>query len=259
MRIIQPSRKRKTGSKPSSSKSPNSTIELGDIVCAHKQDSPENSSVMSGGGTGKGVSINTKPSIESAQFSDGRKRRRSEFADVSFFNDRPTEQNVEAKSLKAGTGLSDEAKKEFNRLFLSGMRLLATREHSVKEIVDKLLSKTEFSDIAYAVVDELLENKYLSDQRFAESYIRSRASKGFGPVKIRSELKNKGISDQLIDEYMDMGSAAWFDAARVQHHKKYGDAPVSDYNHWTKRARFMQSRGFTMEQIQVTLPRLEFD
>lgn len=166
------------------------------------------------------------------------------------------------------TLIDDLAKKEFNDLFARGIRLLAMREHSVKEMVNKLSDKSqsadgfdcaETSDTILAVIDELLEKKYLSDERFTESYIRSRGNRGFGPIKIKAELKNKGVSNTLIQDYLDHGAAVWFDHAKSQYKKKYGDGPIGDYSIWTKRARFMQGRGFTMEQIQVTVPQFSSD
>ena len=176
---------------------------------------------------------------------EGKKRRRSELS-----------VGAECEPLQL---TADPAKKEFNEIFARGVRLLAMREHSVKEITTKLLDKSENSDVIHAVIDELLASKYLSDERFTESYVRARKNRGFGPVKIKSELKNKGISNNLIQDHLDEGAAIWFDNALSQYQKKYGDVPISDYNGWTKRARFMQSRGFTMEHIQVTVPRIEFD
>ena len=152
-----------------------------------------------------------------------------------------------------------ETKKEYDRLFAKGVRLLSMREHSAQEITDKLSAGAESLDIVYAVIDELNEKRYLSDERYAESYVRSRTIRGFGPLKIRAELKNKGIKNSMIDEYLNVDSPVWYDNARNQYRKKYGDEPVTDYNAWTKRARFLQSRGFTTEHIQVTLPSIDHD
>ena len=154
---------------------------------------------------------------------------------------------------------SDSAKKEYNNLFGRGIRLLAMREHSVKELTDKLLAKGDLADVVYGVIDDLVEQNLLSNDRFAENYVRARTARGFGPLKIQTELSAKGIDSGLISEYLDMNSAIWFDNAAAQYDKKYGEAPVSDYNEWSRRARFMQSRGFTMEHIQVTLPKVDFD
>lgn len=162
--------------------------------------------------------------------------------------------------VSAGSGETEHTvKKEFNVLMAKAVRLLAMREHSVKEVTDKLRAKTEQPHLVDSVVNELIERNYLSDQRFSESYVRHRRNRGFGPVKIRAELLVKGISTALVDEYLHLNSSLWYETAQQQYDKKYGDAAVSDYNAWTKRARFLQSRGFTNEHIQVTVPRVDFD
>ena len=145
---------------------------------------------------------------------------------------------------------------EYQRLFAKGIRLLSMREHSVREITTKLSVKCESMDTMYAVIDDLVEAKYLCDRRFTESFIRSKQNRGFGPSKINGDLKNKGINSILIDEFLDQNSAIWMDIAISQYQKKYGDTPVIDYKTWAKRARFMQSRGFSMEHIQVTVPQI---
>ncbi len=188
---------------------------------------------------------------------EGKKRRRSELQ---------TEKLSEPLAL-----VTDPAKKEFNELFARGLRLLAMREHSAKEITKKLFDKVEAFDRAegidsaegsdnvertatiYAVVDDLIERKYLSDERFTEVYIRSRANRGFGPVKIKAELKDKGVSHNLIQDYLNQGAALWFDNAKSEYHKKYGDAPIADYSAWAKRAKFLQGRGFNMDQIHCAV------
>jgi len=152
-----------------------------------------------------------------------------------------------------------QTKKEFNYLLAKGVHLLSMREHSTKEIEKKLLAKSDSRDIVLSVIDELTQLNYLSDQRFAESYVRYRANRGFGPIKIRSELSDKGIATDLIAEYLDMDAAIWFDNANDQYQKKYGNSSVSDYNTWSKRARFMQSRGFTSQQIRICLPQVDVD
>ena len=88
--------------------------------------------------------------------------------------------------------------------------------------------------------------------------MRSRRNKGFGPVKISAELKTKGIKSRLIAEYLHGESPEWIDVAREQYEKKYRSSRAENYKEWTKRARFMQSRGFNMEHIQAVLPSADF-
>jgi len=158
----------------------------------------------------------------------------------------------------ADQGLDESRRDEFNQLLAKGIYLLGMREHGVQELTDKLNARSESVDVVLAVIDELIENDYLSDERFTESYIRSRTNRGFGPIKIKSELKSKGISNRLIGEFLDGGSAHWFDVARDLYTKKYVSVKAKDYKEWTKRARFIQSRGFTMEHIQAVMPSADF-
>lgn len=151
----------------------------------------------------------------------------------------------------------DSRKKEYHRVLAKAVHLLSMREHSVKEIKDKLAKKCDNLEIVQAVVDELIEKKYLSNSRFAESYVRSRRSKGFGPTKIRIELTSKGIDSGMADDYLNANSSIWFEIAEAQRDKKYRDEAIRDYNTWSKRARFLQSRGFTMDHIHSVLRRPE--
>ncbi len=151
------------------------------------------------------------------------------------------------------------AKSEYKFLMHKAIQLLSMREHSVDELSTKLQAKSDDQALVYAVMDFLVENDYVSDARFTEAFVRSRANKGQGPTKIRADLKAKGVDSVIIDEHLDPSAALWFDNALSLYAKKYGDEPVSDYNTWSKRARFMQSRGFTMDQIQSTVPQVNTD
>jgi regulatory protein len=108
------------------------------------------------------------------------------------------------------------------------------------------------------VVQELKDLKYLSDERYVESFVRSRINRGYGPIKIRYELSQKRIPEALIDQFMQQDSDYWIESASQLCLKKYRNEPISDYNSWTKRARFLQTRGFTFEHIQAALGEVEY-
>ena len=172
-------------------------------------------------------------------------------------NDKKTR---EGKAKRAGKGPGKASgKSEYDILMHKAIHLLSMREHSVKELQDKLSAKSEDADTVLAVMDFLLENDYVSDTRFTEAFIRSKANRGHGPIKIRAELRGKGVSSLMIDEYLDASAGVWFDNAAQLYDKKYGEEPVSDYNTWSKRARFLQGRGFTMDHIQSTVPQVDYD
>ena len=129
------------------------------------------------------------------------------------------------------------------------MRLLSRREHSAFEIRDKL-HKRDFdeSEIAQAIV-ELQQGGWLSDERFAEAYIRMRQLKGFGPVRIAMELNERGVDEIIVDEYLHTDDDIWQQTLERQYQKKYKNKPVADYNDKAKRIRFLQYRGFVLDKI----------
>ena len=162
--------------------------------------------------------------------------------------------SFELTLLQEESSVKENAEKEYRSLLDKGMQLLAMREHSVLELTEKLLKRSESCDVVYGVIDALVANKLLSDERFTESYVRSRQNKGFGPIKIRHKLRKKGIKNNMVDDYIKTNSVVWCENAAQQYNKKAGGQPISDYNTWSKYARFLQNRGFTMGQIHMALP-----
>jgi regulatory protein len=72
----------------------------------------------------------------------------------------------------------------FNLIYNKSLDLLSRREHSRKEIKDKLLLRFQSDDLIQTVLDKLETNNLINELRFAEAYTRSRKRKGFGPKKI---------------------------------------------------------------------------
>ena len=134
--------------------------------------------------------------------------------------------------------------------------LLARREHGVKELEGKLFAKQYPEQFISSAISELIESNLLSDDRFTEHYVRNRQNRGFGPQKIRIELRHKGVGDTLIDEYLMTSSRVWYEIAENEYNKKYRGQPPSDYNTWAKQAKFLQSRGFTNDHIYHVLGEL---
>ena len=129
------------------------------------------------------------------------------------------------------------------------VRLLSRREHSTYEIRDKLLRRDfDEAEVEQALV-ELQQGDWLSDERYAEAYIRMRQQKGFGPIRIAIELNERGVKESIIDTYMYAGDENWRQTLLRQYGKKYKNSDVEDYNEKAKRIRFLQYRGFTLDMI----------
>ncbi len=129
------------------------------------------------------------------------------------------------------------------------VRLLSRREHSAFEIRDKL-QKRDFDEAEIVqAITELQQGGWLSDERFAEAYIRMRQLKGFGPIRIAMELSERGVDECIVDEYLRADDAAWQQTLVQQYQKKYRNKAIADYSDKAKRIRFLQYRGFPLDQI----------
>lgn len=134
----------------------------------------------------------------------------------------------------------------------AAMNYLARREHSRQELTRKL-SKKDFSrDEIDVALDKLEHDGLLDNARFAEAYTRSRVNKGFGPVRIRQELHERGVSDELAEQMLTHWSGDWIVLAQQQQQKRF-KRPAEDYAERARQARFLQHRGFTSEQIWQVL------
>jgi len=129
------------------------------------------------------------------------------------------------------------------------VRLLSRREHSAFEIRDKLLKRDFDSEEIDRVIIELQQGGWLSDERFAEAYIRMRQLKGFGPVRIAMELNERGVKEHIVDDYLHANDDSWRQTLEQQYRKKYKDKPIEDYSDKAKRIRFLQYRGFALDVI----------
>ena len=128
------------------------------------------------------------------------------------------------------------------------------REHSRHELKNKLLKK-DFSENVDLdkLLDELEECDYQSDQRFTESFIRARVSRGQGKIKILSELKQRGVNASLINISMQESDVDWFALARQIRERKFGEIVPLEYKEKTKQMRFLLGRGFDSEMIRYAV------
>ena len=133
------------------------------------------------------------------------------------------------------------------------LNMLARREHSGAELRAKLAAKGFPSDIIDDALSDLNRSGWQSDERFVEAYIRVRGERGYGPVRIRAELRERGIDDELIAIHLDARDASWLRRLQAVCVKRYGAKQPADFAEKAKRMRFLQARGFTAEQIRVVM------
>lgn len=141
----------------------------------------------------------------------------------------------------------------------AAMDFLARREHSRYELQTKLQRRFTESvavdlalDLALdSVLDELAGENLQSDQRFAEAFVHQRSQRGYGPLRIHQEMREKGLSDQLVSTYLYSDcSLDWCKLARGVREKKFGSEIGIDYRDQAKQMRFLQHRGFDADVVR---------
>ena len=127
------------------------------------------------------------------------------------------------------------------------LRALARREYGRAELHAKLLPHVTETDDVDALLDDLEKRGWLSDARALEQTVRIRSAR-FGTQRIAHELRQKGISDELISAAIPQLKQGELEAARTVWHRKFA-TPPQDPKEKAKQMRFLHSRGFSMEVI----------
>jgi regulatory protein len=135
------------------------------------------------------------------------------------------------------------------------LEYLSRREYSVSELAQKLegiatkhgLDSSEIPK----VLEDLKSRGWLSDERYAEQILHARKAK-FGSAKIAHELREHGVSEEIVESALSNLKDAELDRAKEVWKKKFDSLPNSR-EIWAKQARFLQSRGFGFDVIKKVL------
>lgn len=145
----------------------------------------------------------------------------------------------------------------YDKALRSAANMLARREHSVFELTRKLQQRDFPPDVVDKVIAALLADRLLSNERYAESYVRMRSDKGYGPVRIRMEMQERGVEERLIEEYLDGAEVDWFGLAREVRERKFGEELPGAFEQRAKQMRFLQYRGFSQAHMNAALKGLD--
>ena len=133
------------------------------------------------------------------------------------------------------------------------MDFLARREYGQTELINKLADKGYDRHIAEQAIHKLTADGLQSDRRFAEAFVQSRINQGKGPVRIRLDLGQRGVSDDVIEIAIEESAADWFELARQVRLRKFGGSRPADFKAKARQMRFLQYRGFESDHIQSAL------
>lgn len=129
------------------------------------------------------------------------------------------------------------------------MDLLARREHGRVELVRKLRQRGATEELIGPALDRLTQEGLLSEARYLESFIRYRAHSGYGPVRIREELVQRGLVRAEIEQALAESGIDWAEQLEEVWQRKFAGRLPQDLRERAKQGRFLSYRGYPLELI----------
>ncbi len=155
---------------------------------------------------------------------------------------------------------------------VTALNYLARREYSRLELFRKLSQKYSSGDNIQQVLDELQDQGYQSDDRFTESFIRSKVNIGDGPFKIKIALRERGVCESTVLSVFDRQKIDWLAVAERVKNKRFAsisaniDSIDPSYEQETtedqyqdlmklraKKIRYLKNKGFYQEHIDEVI------
>lgn len=130
---------------------------------------------------------------------------------------------------------------------------LSRRDHAEKELFKKLKVRGYSEQDVSEAIAFCQDYNWLDDARFAAMLMRNGIAKGWGALRIRQDMKMKGIHDTVVSQTMEETEVDWFEQARAVALRKFGNSEMDTPKEKARRFRFMQYRGFDFEQIKYAL------
>jgi len=135
----------------------------------------------------------------------------------------------------------------------AALALLAGRDFGRTELARRLAKRGYPAAVVAVVVDGLVAERLLSETRFVEQFIRQHAGRGHGPMRIRAELRERGVPEAEVEAGLEAAGEDWAALARDVRRRRFGLSPPGDYAERARQARFLQYRGFSADHIRAAL------
>lgn len=132
----------------------------------------------------------------------------------------------------------------------------AYRERSVSEVLNKLYGFGLNKDIIEEIIEKLLQENFLNNERFSRTYTRSKLLRNkWGKRKIRQGLKSKGIDEDLIHKtFSEIKEKEYLNILKEIKEKK--EQSIKDKDPFLKKrklANYLLQKGFESDLVWALL------
>jgi regulatory protein len=131
----------------------------------------------------------------------------------------------------------------------AAMDLLARREHGRVELTRKLRQRGASAELIDAALERLAEEGLLSEARYLQAYIAQKGQAGYGPLRIREELGQRGLARADIEQALAASDIDWFAQLHQLWQRKFAGQYPGDARERARQGRFLAYRGYSMELI----------
>ena len=139
-------------------------------------------------------------------------------------------------------------------------KFCAYQERCVKDVKDKLRTFDISQEAKDKILEYLMENRFVNDERFAKSFVRGKINQsGWGVNKIRFHLIQKGIDKELIDEVLGQTDEEFYRQRLVDVLKTKAKTVKADSDFEKKRklAAYAMQKGFEAALVWEVLKELD--
>ncbi|MGS3138920.1 regulatory protein RecX [Aeromonas sanarellii] len=137
------------------------------------------------------------------------------------------------------------------------MRSLARRESAESELARRLRQQGYQEEVIEAVLDYCRGYNWVNDERYGAMAVRAGAAKGQGPLKIRFDLRRKGLDDGQIDAAFEQPELDWFELALALLERRASVAELDDFKLRMKWLKYLLGRGFTQDQARYAISAMQ--
>lgn len=158
-------------------------------------------------------------------------------------------------SFDPGPETREELEARYQRALDAAGRQLSYRPLSEAALRKKLLEKGHAEDAVEYAAAWLLERGLLDDAGLAAAFVRTFTRKGYGAMRIRQELRRRGIPNEIAGEALEGFDADTEQLAALLDKRLHGD--LSDRREVQKAVAALQRRGFRWNEIRRALDAYE--
>lgn len=130
---------------------------------------------------------------------------------------------------------------------------LSRRDHAEEELRQKLKTRGYSEQDIIEAIAYCQDYHWLDDARYVATMMQNGVAKGWGALRIKQEMKMKGVHDTIVSQVFEESDIDWYKQARDVAQRKFGDSEIDTPKEKARRFRFMQYRGFDFEQIKYAL------